>query len=136
VLAKASYGNATPGPVWQFSTLIDFRDGFVGACKCMKTYFYFCPNGDEMNWCTDTVSFDYPISVEKFNEESQMVKMSESYSYEAIYQEWNDTFECIDCPGPPNYVRFFGNDSTESYLRFGPLNSYTYFGKRAILLKH
>ena len=130
VVARDNYGNATPGPVWQFSTLIDFRDGFVGTYKCMEIYSYFCPNGEEMNWCTDTVSFDYRISIEKLNVASLLVKMSESYSYEASYQEWNDTFECNDCPGPQDYVSFFGNDSIKSYMRSGPLNSYRFSGRK------
>jgi len=128
VVAKDSYGNETTGPVWSFSTIIDFRDGFTGNYYCLVTRSYFCPSGDTMNWCTDTLADKKQVLVEKVQERFLLIRVSESYSFEAEYQEWSNTFECIDCPGPPDYIRFFPNDSIYVYVRVGVLNSYNYYG--------
>ncbi|KAF0204732.1 MAG: PQQ enzyme repeat-containing [Bacteroidetes bacterium] len=128
VVAKDSYGNETKGPVWSFSTIIDFRDGFTGNYNCLVTRSYFCPSGDTMNWCKDTLADNKQVLVEKVQERFLLIRVSESYSFEAEYQEWNNTFECTDCPGPPDYIRFFPNDSIYVYVRVGVLDSYNYYG--------
>lgn len=114
----------------------DFRDTLVGDYRCMTTYFYFCPVGDTMHWCTDTISYDDIINISKSGDSSILVFHEEGansdYSFIGHYLGDN-YFECLECNGPPDYARFFGTDSVKVFRKAGVTNSYQYYGKIIII---
>jgi hypothetical protein len=112
---------------------IDFRDQFTGDYLCMATYFYFCPVGDTMFWCTDTVSYDAIINISKYGDSSLLVfREGGAYSdYSFIGQYLRENyFECLECNGPPDFARFFGTDSVRVRRKAGVTNEYNYYGKK------
>lgn len=108
---------------------VDFRDKFVGTYTCLETFFYFDPINDTiMNWSTDTVSMNQVIEIEK-NADSSLNVIIDNYSFIATYEN-NDKFTCLECNGPPDYVRFYQEDSTYVYRKYGVTNSRKYYGKK------
>jgi hypothetical protein len=129
IVAIDSKDFISPGPIWQFTTLLDFRDEYVGNYKCMQTYIYFCPVGDMNFWCTDTISFNHEITIQKIADSSLKIRIHSYYSFEAKYTG-NKKFTCMECNGPPDYVRFYDSDSMNVYERDGEVNCYEYYGKK------
>lgn len=109
----------------------DFRDNYIGQYSCMETYFYFCPVGDTMNWCTDTIAFDRVISIEKSGDSailiSQVTKSISFDPFEAVY-EGDDRFSSQD--GSGNYAWLNPSDSIYVHIESGTTNAYEYRGKK------
>jgi len=132
VVAKDSYGNATPGPVWQFSTLIDFRDGFVGEYDCM----WKCITahvGDSVVVEIDT-GYNHIIGIEKFADSSLKVINMGGWppNYEFRYVPGGNSvrFEDPFGSGPDDYVEFFENDSIHGYDDISWVHYCHYYGKK------
>jgi len=132
VVAKDSYGNETRSPVWQFSTLIDFRDGFVGEYNC----WYKCVTayvGDSVVVVIDT-GYNKIIGIEKFSDSSLKVSNMGGWppNYEFRHVPFGNRvfFEDPHGNGPDDYVEFFGNDSIHGYDYFNWVHECHYYGKK------
>jgi hypothetical protein len=98
----------------------DFRDSFIGSYTCMATYFYFDPINDTiLNWSTDTSSYNTMVTIEQYQDSSLNV----------IIGNYNK-FTCLECNGPPDYAKFFNNDSIHVFRKSGVTNNYDYYGKK------
>jgi len=111
----------------------DFRDGFTGDYTCMETHFYFCPEGDSMFWCLDTVAYDAVIRIEISDDSavvvSKFVDSTFQFRFKAFYSG-NNMFECMDCGGPPSYAEFFPPDSLRIFEKAGATNSNDFYGRK------
>jgi len=111
----------------------DFRDGFLGDYTCMQTYFYFCPEGDLMLWCIDTVSYDAVIRIENSGDSavivSEFVDTAFQFRFKAFYTD-NNKFECRDCGGPQSYAEFFLPDSIRIFEKWGTTDSFDFYGRK------
>jgi hypothetical protein len=134
VLAKDSYGNATPGPVWQFSTLIDFRDGFVGEFDCRWERTHATVIGGDSVIVEITYGDNYTIGIEKFADSSLKVFNMGGWppNYEFRYVPGGNTirFEDPYGTGPDDFVEFFGNDSIHGYDDISWVRYCHYYGKK------
>lgn len=114
---------------------LDFRDDLVGTYTCLETYSYFDPINDTItNWSTDTISDNTMITVEKFQDSSLNVIIG-NYNFIGTYQKIGpfnekETFTCLECNGPPDYAKFFENDSIYIYRKYGVTNNRDYYGKK------
>lgn len=109
----------------------DFRDDYIGRYSCLETYFYFCPVGDTMNWCNDTIAFDRAIKVEKSGDSAVLIspdtKSVTFDPFEAVY-EGNDRFYSRDVSA--DYAWFYPPDSIYIHIESGTTNAYEYRGKK------
>lgn len=107
----------------------DFRDNLIGSYKCIETSYIFAPIDDTiMNWNTDTISSDIEIIVEKWQDSSLKLTISD-YPFIGTFDE-NERFTCLDCTGPPDHAQFHENDSLYIYRKYGVTNSRNYYGKK------
>lgn len=112
---------------------VDFRDDFLGTYSCMGVSSYPSNPGDgSILWHYDTIDYRYKVLVEKHADSSLSViyDLSRGNSFLASPTESDDVFVCLDCSGPPNYVKFIEKDSIYVYLKQGVVASLSLYGKK------
>ncbi len=111
----------------------DFREGFLGDYTSMETHNYFCPEGDLMVWCTDTIAYDAVIRIEKSEDSAVMVSKFVDTTFQPCFKAFytsNYIFVCRYIGGPPSYAEFFPPDSLRIFGQVGVTNSNGFYGRK------
>ena len=109
----------------------DFRDQYMGTYNCLYTRNNPVIDGDYMIWITDTAGNYAEISIKKSPaNDSTLTVILESDSFNVNYDKNYDQFTCEEYSGPPNYAKFFAEDSVHIFIKTGVASSDNYYGRK------
>jgi hypothetical protein len=125
ILSISCRKNDEPGP--------DFRDVYTGDFIGLLTYNYPTPGDDGyIHWKTDTVLLNTIVNISKDPQaDSSLIVKSAKASFTAKLDPYfKDQFTCMECNGPPDYVKYNSTDSIYVFIKYGVAASYNFDGIR------